>query len=52
MINPITGTAITVPADLVEMYVKAGFALASPPAKAQPAEPVKRPPAKKKSVKK
>ena len=32
----------------VDEYKEAGFALASPPAKSPPAEPVMRPPARKK----
>lgn len=37
MINCVTGTTMLVPAQLVEMYVKAGHRLV-PPAEAKPAE--------------
>ena len=36
----------------VDEYKEAGFTLASPPEKAPPVEPVKRPPSRKKPIKK
>lgn len=47
MTNAITGTAISVPADLVDMYVKAGFRLIGTPAQAEKPITRKRKPAAK-----
>ena len=48
LINPLTGSDTWVHESRVDEYKEAGFVLASPPAKSPPAEPVKRPPARKK----
>lgn len=43
MINWITGTAMSVPADLVDKYLAAGHRLAQAPAEEPPAKPAKKP---------
>lgn len=50
MINMVTGTEMSVPADLVEKYLAAGHRLAEPPASEQeaPAKKTARKPAKTK----
>lgn len=52
MINKITGSTMWVHESRLDEYLEAGHALASPPVKPEPKEPVKRPPAKKKTKKK
>ena len=53
MINSITGSVFWVHESRVEEYLEAGHKLASVPVKAEePAEPVKRPPTKKRAAKK
>ncbi|MEE1210595.1 MAG: hypothetical protein U0K60_11195 [Parafannyhessea umbonata] len=50
MINMVTGTEMSVPADLVEKYLAAGHRLAESPA-AEPAAPAKKPARKKTATK-
>lgn len=50
LINQITGSPMWVHESRLEEYLEAGYKLASPPVKPEPAEPVKRPPAKKKKA--
>ena len=50
MINAITGSTMWVHESRLDEYLGAGHKLASAPKKPAPAEPVKRPPAKKKST--
>ena len=52
LINRITGGDMWVHESRLDEYLEAGHRLASPPEKPAPAEPVKRPPAKKKTTKK
>lgn len=48
MINMVTGTEMSVPADLVEKFLAAGHTLATAPAVEKPApEPAKKPARKK-----
>lgn len=49
-VNRITGSAMWVHESRVDEYLAAGHKLAAPPEKPAPAEPVKRPPARKKST--
>jgi hypothetical protein len=51
MINNITGSTMWVAESRLDEYLGAGHKLASLPAKPAPAEPVKRPPAKKSTKK-
>lgn len=51
MINGITGSTMWVAEERLDEYLRAGHKLALPPEKEIPAEPVKRPPAKKKTKK-
>ena len=51
MINKITGSTMWVHESRLEEYLEAGHSLASLPEKPKPTEPVKRPPAKKKTKK-
>lgn len=50
MINCLTGSTMWVAESRLDEYLGAGHKLASPPVKPAPAEPVKRPPAKKKTT--
>ena len=50
MINAITGSTMWVHESRLDEYLEAGHKLASPPEKPAPAEPVKRPPARKRST--
>lgn len=50
MINKITGGDMWVDPSRLDEYLEAGHKLASAPEKAAPAEPVKRPPAKRKTT--
>ena len=50
MINKITGGDMWVDESRLDEYLEAGHALASPPRKPATSEPVKRPPAKRKST--
>lgn len=52
LINKITGGPMWVHESRLDEYLAAGHRLAAPPEKPAPAEPVKRPPAKKKTTKK
>ena len=52
MINAQTGTLMYVHPDRLQEYLRRGHKLASAPEKPAPAEPVKRPPAKKKRTEK
>ncbi len=47
MINVVTGTEMSVPADLVEKFLTAGHKLASVPAAEEKPEPAKKPARKK-----
>ena len=47
MTNGITGSTMWVAEERLDEYLRAGHKLALPPEKEVPAEPVKRPPAKK-----
>lgn len=50
MINKITGGEMWVHESRLDEYLEAGHKLASAPLKPTPAEPVKRPPAKRKTT--
>lgn len=50
MINKTTGSTMWVHESRLDEYLEAGHKLASPPVKPAPAEPVKRPPARKKKT--
>ena len=50
IIHRITGTPMWVADAEVDKFLAAGHKLAAPPKKPAPAEPVKRPPAKKKTT--
>lgn len=50
LINRITGGDMWVHESRLDEYLEAGHSLASAPEKPAPAEPVKRPPARKKST--
>lgn len=50
MVNKITGGDMWVDESRLDEYLEAGHRLASPPVKPAPAEPVKRPPAKRKTT--
>ena len=50
MINRITGGTMWVDEKRLDEYLEAGHRLASAPAKPEPTEPVKRPPAKRKTT--
>ena len=50
MINAITGSTMWVAESRLDEYTAAGHKLAAPPAKPAPAEPVKRPPTRKKTA--
>ena len=52
MINRTTGSTMWVHESRLNEYLEAGCRLASPPEKPAPAEPVKRPPAKKRTARK
>jgi hypothetical protein len=52
MINKVTGSTMWVHESRLDEYLEAGHRLASPPAVPSPAEPVKRPPARRKTAKK
>ena len=52
MINKVTGGDMWVHESRLDEYMEAGHKLASAPLKPTPAEPVKRPPAKRKTTKK
>ena len=46
MVNALTGSTMWVHESRLDEYLARGHRLAEPPVKAQPAEPVKRPPKK------
>lgn len=50
MVNGITGSTMWVDETRLDEYLEAGHQLASPPAPPVPTEPVKRPPAKRRTT--